>query len=138
MIVFIFFVLEHVSVWALAQIFQRIIAAIDFGKMGAHQVEADDTPIELHQEDLIDQIGRTGVNRLSLRAAFTGRTRVEAIGLFLATLELVRQRRVRVLQDKVHDDILFEGRVVEVLDEEDEHKGTSAQPMIEIELKPDT
>lgn len=98
--------IEDVSVWDLAQIFQRIIAAIDFARMGDHHVEFDDTPIELHEEDLLDQIRNSTLGRVSLRAAFQGRTRVEAIGLFLAALELVRQRRVLVLQDRMNDDIV--------------------------------
>ncbi len=99
--------LEDISVWDLAQMFQRIISAIDFGRMGDHQIEYDDTPIELHEEDLLDQLKNAHDQRVSLRRAFTGRSRVEAIGLFLATLELVRQHRVRVLQDRIHDDIVL-------------------------------
>jgi len=99
--------LEDISVWDLAQVFQRIIAAIDFGRMGDHHVEYDDTPIELHEEDLLDQITRNTDKQISLRTAFQGRTRTEAIGLFLATLELVRQHKVRVKQDRINDDILL-------------------------------
>jgi hypothetical protein len=48
---------------------------------------------------------------MSLQAIFIGRpTRSEMIGLFLATLELVRQRRVRVIQDKAAGDIRLELR----------------------------
>jgi len=99
--------LEDVSVWDLAGIFQRIIAAVDFGRLGEHRIEYDDTPVELHAEDLFDQLSRAPNGRLSLREAFQGRTRGEAIGLFLATLELVRQRRVIVKQSRIHDDIVL-------------------------------
>ena len=30
---------------------------IDFTRMGDHRVEVDDTPVELYQEDLLDQLG---------------------------------------------------------------------------------
>lgn len=99
--------LEDISVWDLAQVFQRIIAAIDFGRMGDHHIEYDDTPLELHQEDLLDQITRNTDKQISLKTAFHGRTRTEAIGLFLATLELVRQHKVKVKQDRLNDDIIL-------------------------------
>lgn len=128
--------LEDLSVWDLAQVFQRIIAAIDFGRFGPHQIEADDTPIELHQEDLLDQLNRTNNKSLSLRAVFQGRPRVEAIGLFLATLELVRQRRIRVRQDRLHDDILLEPAPSESESDSDSDEGQMPPPGAEIELKP--
>lgn len=102
--------LEDIGVWDLFAVFQRITEAVDFGRLGDHRVEYDDTPIVLHQEDLLDQLSRAEGGRLSLRAACTGRKRGEMIGLFLATLELVRQHKVRVIQDRVHDDILIEQR----------------------------
>ncbi len=102
--------LEDIGVWDLFQVFQRITEAVDFGRLGDHKVEYDDTPIVLHEADLLDQLARAPGGRLSLRAACAGRTRSEMIGLFLATLELVRQHKVRVLQDRVHDDIILEHR----------------------------
>ncbi len=102
--------LEDIGVWDLFEVFQRITEAVDFGRLGDHKVEYDDTPIVLHEADLLDQLSRAAGGRLSLRAACAGRTRGEMIGLFLATLELVRQHKVRVIQDRVHDDILLEHR----------------------------
>ncbi len=102
--------LEDIGVWDLFEVFQRITEAVDFGRLGDHRVEYDDTPIVLHQEDLLDQLARAQGGRLSLRAACAGRKRGEMIGLFLATLELVRQHKVRVIQDRIHDDILVERR----------------------------
>ncbi len=102
--------LEDIGVWDLFEVFQRITEAVDFGRLGDHRVEYDDTPIVLHEADLLDQIGRAQDGRLSLRRACAGRKRGEMIGLFLATLELVRQHKVRVIQDRVHDDIILEHR----------------------------
>lgn len=102
--------LEDIGVWDLFEVFQRITEAVDFGRLGDHKVQYDDTPIVLHEADLLDQMSRAAGGRLSLRAACAGRTRGEMIGLFLATLELVRQHKVRVIQDRVHDDILLEHR----------------------------
>ena len=65
----------------------------------------DDTPIELHQEDLMDRLARAGTGRLTLHDVFEGRPGPQRIGLFLATLELTRLRRVRVLQDDIDSEI---------------------------------
>ncbi|MCC6908671.1 MAG: segregation/condensation protein A [Phycisphaerales bacterium] len=102
--------LEDVGVWDLFEVFQRITEAVDFGRLGDHRVEYDDTPIVLHEADLLDQLNRAEDGRLSLRRACAGRKRGEMIGLFLATLELVRQHKVRVIQDRAHDDIILEHR----------------------------
>ena len=103
--------LEDVSLWDLARLFQQIVSAVDFARLGDHKIEYDDTPIELHQEDLMDQLSRSDDGSISFRALMSGRTRVEAIGLFLATLELVRQCRVSLKQDRPNEDILLERRI---------------------------
>lgn len=97
--------LEDVSLVDLVEAFGRIIAVVNFDRLGEHQVVSDDTPIELHAEDILDRLRREAVGEdgssreLPLQAVLTGRTRSEAIGLFLAMLELVRRRAVRVRQE---------------------------------------
>ena len=86
--------LEDVHAGDLFSAFDRIMAAIDTTRLGDHAVEYDDTPIALHQEDLLDRIERSTGGRIGLREAFEGRTRGAMIGLFLAVLELARQRRI--------------------------------------------
>ena len=76
--------------------------------MGDHRVEYDDTPIALHQDDLIDRLGRADGGRLTLQEVFDGRPHGEQVGLFLATLELARQRRVVVHQDDLFTPIRVE------------------------------
>jgi segregation and condensation protein A len=93
--------LEDAHVFDLSEAFERIMASIDFGKFGDHMVEMDETPIALHQEDLIDRLTRSTSRRLTLQEAFEGATSGKRIGLFLATLELTRQRRVTVLQPEI-------------------------------------
>ncbi len=97
--------LEDVNVMDLCAAFGRMLDSIGF--TGDHEVTYDDTPISLHAEDIADRLAREaeadeggGGRGLTLRELFVGRsTRSEMIGLFLATLELVRQRRVRVETD---------------------------------------
>ncbi len=83
----------------LLEAFERIIQAVDLTRLGEHRVEFDDTPISLHQADLVDRLARSERRRLTLQDIFAGRGRSEMIGLFLALLELARQQQVAVRQD---------------------------------------
>ena len=97
--------LDDVHILDLSESYERIVSSIDFARMGDHTIEIDDTPIALHQEDLLDRLERSATHRLSLQEAFEGANIVERIGLFLATLELVRLRRVTVSQDAIENPI---------------------------------
>jgi len=104
--------LEDLGVNDLCDAFGRLLDSIGF--VGDHKVTYDETPISLHAEDIADRLERDGASEgddpssrgMSLRELFVGRrSRSEMIGLFLATLELVRQRRVRVTQPDAGGDI---------------------------------
>jgi len=91
--------LEEVQVWDLLAAFGRLMGEIGgAGGTGArrkrvHEVVDDDTPIDLHAADIEDRLRREGGT--TLRALFEGRrSRAEVIGVFLALLELVREKRV--------------------------------------------
>ena len=89
--------LEDANVMELVEAFIRLMESVGRGP-ARHQVTVDDTPIALHAEDIVDRLSRDGA--MTLQQMFVGRAnRGELIGLFLATLELVRQRRIRVKQD---------------------------------------
>jgi segregation and condensation protein A len=97
--------LEDVHILDLCEAFANILDSI--GQKREHEVTYDDTPISLHAEDIFDRLKRDG--SMSLQAIFQGRPgRSEMIGLFLAMLELVRQRRVRATQDKIAGEICLE------------------------------
>ncbi len=99
--------MDDVSVLDLCEAFARMLESVG-QKPYTHDVVYDDTPIALHAEDIVDQLqraiasaanGSDGSTSLTLAKIFEGRqNRSEMIGLFLATLELVRQHRVRVFQ----------------------------------------
>jgi len=94
--------LEDLSLLDLVEAFSGIIASVNFERLGDHTVTYDDTPIELHAEDILDRLKRAadgGSGPIELSTMFVGRTRSEAIGLFLATLELVRRRAIAVRQE---------------------------------------
>ena len=107
--------LEDAHALDLSEAYERIIAAIDLNRLGDHTVEIDDTPIALHQEDLLDRLQRSRDRHLRLQDAFSGQGPSQRIGLFLATLELTRLRRISVQQDDVQADI-----VLVLRDEQDE------------------
>ncbi len=90
--------IDDLSLTDLVEAFDRIASAIQFDRLGEHTVTDDDTPIELHQADAIDRLERareeSGQPSLPLSALFTGRTRAEAIGMFLGILELIRNVRL--------------------------------------------
>lgn len=94
--------LDDVHVLDLSEAYERIIASIDLTRLGDHTVEIDDTPIALHQEDLIDRLQRTQNKTIHLQDAFAGQTAGQRVGMFLATLELTRLRRITVRQDDVN------------------------------------
>ncbi len=93
--------LDDLHVFDLSEAYERIASSIDFARLGEHRVEIDDTPIVLHQEDLLDRLERTPDKRLVLQDAYEGADVGRRIGLFMATLELVRLRRVIVIQDDI-------------------------------------
>ncbi|MCC6680535.1 MAG: segregation/condensation protein A [Phycisphaeraceae bacterium] len=94
--------LEDVHVLDLCEAFGRLMDSI--GQTTGHAVTYDDTPISLHAADIRDRLAREGP--LTLRQIFAGRqTRAEMIGLFLAMLELVRDREVHIMQHESDGDI---------------------------------
>lgn len=94
--------LEDANIMDLCEAFGRILDSI--GHKPQVQVTYDDTPISLHADDIADRLKRDGP--MTLQKVFEGRKgRGEMVGLFLAVLELVRTRRVRVEQDLADSEI---------------------------------
>ncbi|MFW6061291.1 MAG: segregation and condensation protein A [Planctomycetota bacterium] len=98
--------LEDVQVWDLVDAFSRLLEEI--GKEpDRHEVIYDDTPVELHAVDIMDRLRRDGPTRFS--RIFEGRTnRSEIVGLFLAILELVRQKKILTAQEGNFRDIYIQ------------------------------
>ncbi len=120
--------LEDVNVMDLCSAFGRMLDAIGF--TGDHAVTYDDTPISLHADDIADRLERdAGSAGMTLQQVFVGRSsRSEMIGLFLATLELVRQRRVIVVQDTAGGDIRLQLRPQADRDDLDDAAGDDPPP----------
>ncbi len=92
------FELENLDIWDLFDAFNRLLKQI--GRAGeTYRVDVDDTPVALHAEDILDSIERAGGVQ-KFEEIFSGRSKAELIGLFLALLELIRRQRVRAVQDR--------------------------------------
>lgn len=98
----------------LVEAFAKIIETVDLSRVGEHHVKDDETPIEIHEQDILDRLMRDGedliapttdgstgtsLRGLNLRRMFIGRTKPEAVGLFLAMLELMKQQKLLAWQD---------------------------------------
>ena len=89
--------LEEVQVWDLLSAFDRLMKEVGSRKPKYHEVTYDDTPIDLHAADIEDRLKRDG--KLTLRSLVVGRkSRSEMIGVFLALLELIREKKILVTQ----------------------------------------
>ena len=98
--------LEDVQIWDLFDAFKKVMDSI--GHLNPnHEVIYDDTPIEIHQTDILHQI--KGVGRVTFSSIFEGATsKTQIVGMFLAILELARQQKVFTLQSDNFDDIILE------------------------------
>ncbi len=95
--------LRDVGVWDLLEAFDKLMAATLAGKY-QHEIIYDDTPIDLYETDIMDRLTTEG--SMSFADIFRGRVnKSEIIGLFLALLELIRQKLVRAEQSTATDEI---------------------------------
>jgi len=120
--------LEEVQVWDLLAAFSRLMSEVGTRGPSFHEVTYDDTPIDLHAADIEDRLKREG--RLILRQLIEGRTnRSEMIGIFLALLELVREKKILVQHDEA-------GLDVEIDAAPPEHRQTYSQASLQLADEP--
>jgi segregation and condensation protein A len=123
--------IEDVSLWDLVEAFGRMMDQVGNLRM-THDVVADDTPVELHMADLVDRLEHEGP--MTLQAVFAGRDRSDMVGLFLAMLELVRERRLAVKQEERGGEISLELRERQPVDSnepdpDDPSQGATPHPI---------
>ena len=83
--------IEQVSIWDLLEAFDSIMKATGASYDISHI--KDDTPIDLYQIEILHRLQTDGT--LSFRQLFGSRTdRIVMVGLFLAILELIREKLV--------------------------------------------
>ncbi len=115
--------LEDTDVMELLKAYCRVMESAG-QQPTTHEVLYDDTPISLHAADIADRLRREGP--LTLQEVFVGReSRSEKIGLFLAMLELVRQSKIAICQDRTDSEIRLELRQE---DEDAQTQNTDAPP----------
>jgi segregation and condensation protein A len=108
--------LDEVQIWDLLSAFSRLMKEVGVRGPRMHEVTYDDTPIDLHAADIEDRLNREG--KLTLRGLIVGRkTRGEMIGVFLALLELIRQKKILVYQGDGESDM-------EITPAPEEHRNT--------------
>jgi segregation and condensation protein A len=98
--------LGELSVWDLLTAFHRIQLAL--GQRGPIQVVATDRPIEDYIADVVAKLEAAGGRPLVFDELFSEVRRLEdAIGYFLAVLELAKERRIRLSQEGILGPILI-------------------------------
>jgi segregation and condensation protein A len=91
--------LDEVQIWDLLSAFEKLMREVGGRKPKYHEVTYDDTPIDLHAADIEDRLTREG--KLTLSQLIVGRkSRSEMIGVFLAVLELIREKKILVQQNE--------------------------------------
>ncbi len=122
--------MDEVQIWDLLEAFQRLMKDIGTRGPKQHEVTYDETPIDLHAADIEDRLKREP--RLSLRLILTERTsKSEMIGMFLALLELIREKKVLVEHNAETDDF-------EIVDAPEEHRKTFIGASLELSDVDDT
>jgi len=98
--------LEDLELVDLTEAFRKVMETVNFDRIGDHQVTYDDTPIEAHATDIMTvlqapDVSASPTREVEFAQVFKGRTRSQMVGLFLALLMLVRDRKVAVRQDRI-------------------------------------
>jgi len=102
----------------------RLMKEVGGKRAGFHEVTYDDTPIDLHAADIEDRLMREG--RLTLRDLVVGRgSKSEMIGVFLALLELIREKKILVEQADALGD-------VNIISAPPEHRATYAHASLHL------
>lgn len=116
--------LEEVQIWDLLIAFNRLMKEVGGRINKFHEVTYDDTPIDLHAADIEDRLSREG--RLTLKDLIAGRkSKSEMVGVFLALLELIREKKVLVNQTDILGD-------VEIIVAPPEHQATYAHASLHL------
>jgi segregation and condensation protein A len=120
--------MDEVQIWDLLEAFSRLMKDIGGRLQKVHEVVYDETPIDLHAADIEDRLKHN--KTLTLQALMAGRTsKSEMIGVFLALLELVREKRITVMQNQSSDEL-------EISIASEEHRKTFAGASLQLSDTP--
>lgn len=97
--------LDEIDVWKLAQYFSKFMKQT-MGNLIA-RIVYDDTPVHIYMEKVINSLRNTYTISFKKLLFNNNRGKVEVIGLFLALLELVRLKKIKLEQHQEFDEILI-------------------------------
>jgi segregation and condensation protein A len=101
---------KPVELWDLVSAFARLVRETQ--SLQTNTIAVDDTPQFVHEERILDRLAKVG--RIPFAAAFDPPYwKARLIGIFLAILELIRNRGVGVEQDEDKSNIWLTKPVVE-------------------------
>ena len=94
--------LRKVELWDLVSAFGRLMR--ETAALQPSQIVMDETPIQVHMDRILESL--TQHKRLTLTELYTApHTRGRLLGLFLATLELIKGRKIEVEQPDVFGEL---------------------------------
>ena len=94
--------LRKVELWDLVSAFGRLMR--ETIALQPKQIIMDETPIQVHMERILDRLRQLG--RLSFAELFTPpHTRGRLLGIFLAILELIKERKIEAEQPEVFGEV---------------------------------
>lgn len=137
--------IEQISVWDLLEAFDKILKAT--GNYQDYSKIKDDTPIDLYQIDILDQLQRQG--GMTFETIFQGsRSKIAMVGKFLAILELIRQKLIWAEQDGADSQIYLKpltneqadiavrnAMIADVNSQEPTNENKPAIPIVELPAK---
>ncbi|MCI0459933.1 MAG: segregation/condensation protein A [Gemmataceae bacterium] len=94
--------LRRVELWDLVSAFGRLMR--ETAALQPQQIQMDETPLHVHMEHILQRLAEQA--RIAFTELFTPpHTRGRLLGLFLATLELIKARRILVEQSEPFGEI---------------------------------
>jgi len=88
--------LEAVSIWDVLSAYAEVVRQVQMAR--PQSIVYDDVPVSAYMEEIVGRLQAAGGSIAFLGLFVQDRSRSRVIGLFLAILELVRCRRIRVDQ----------------------------------------
>lgn len=89
-------ILEDVGLWELVSAYAEVVRQIEMSQ--PHQIVYDEVPVATYIEEVVETLDK-GEGRVQFLELFRGdRSRARVIGIFLALLELAKQKKIELHQ----------------------------------------
>ena len=97
--------LDNVDIWDLLDAFSKLLE-VTGASTATHHVQTDDTPLLVYLDGILERLDVSADGSVTFALFFEDRSKAQMIGLFLAMLELIRRKRIRVAQDEAFGEIV--------------------------------